>query len=122
MTHTKFGEYFKILRIKNKELLADAKEFLNVSTAFISAVECGKKQIPDGWFDKIVIHYELNEREQKELKEAIESSKSSIKINLVSATPIQKSVAIQFQRLFDNLNDKEMMKIQKILERNMKKK
>lgn len=45
MAYTEFGEYFRILRIKNREVLADAKGFLNVSTAFISAVECGKKQI-----------------------------------------------------------------------------
>ena len=121
MAYTEFGEYFRILRIKNREVLADAKEFLNVSTAFISAVECGKKQIPEEWFEKIVNHYGLNEIEQMELKEAIERSKSSIKINLLAASPIQKSVALQFQRSFDDLDDEEMMEIQKILERNIRK-
>lgn len=121
MAYTEFGEYFRILRIKNREVLADAKEFLNVSTAFISSVECGKKQIPGDWFEKIIKHYDLNENEQLELKDAIEKSQSNIKISLLAATPIQKTVALQFQRSFKDLGEKEMIEIKNILERNMKK-
>lgn len=97
MAYTEFGEYFRILRIKNREVLADAKKFLNVSTAFISAVECGKKQIPENWFEKIVDHYKLSETEQAELKGVMERSKSSIKINLLTASPIQKDVPCNFK-------------------------
>ena len=121
MSYTQFGEYFRILRIKNREVLADAKEFLNASSAFISAVECGKKQIPEDWFIKIVTHYNLDEVEQVNLKEAIELSKTSIKICLTTASPIQRSVAVQFQRSFDDLDEVEMIEIQKILERNIRK-
>lgn len=120
MSYTKFGEYFRILRIKNREVLADVKDFLNASSAFISAVECGKKQIPEDWFMKIVNHYDLNEKEQQELMEAIELSKVSIKISLTTASPIQRSVAIQFQRSFNDLDDDKMQLIQEILERNTK--
>lgn len=121
MAYTEFGKYFKILRVKNGEVLADAKEFLNVSTAFISAVECGKKQVPADWFEKITCHYQLNDTEKKELENAIENSKNSVKIDLVAASSLQKSVALQFQRSFEDLDDEQMKEIQKILERKSKK-
>lgn len=121
MAYTEFGEYFKILRIKNHEVLADAKEFLGVSTAFISSVECGKKQIPDDWSTKIAKHYNLSSNEQIELNDVIAKSKKSIKIDLISANNLKKTVALQFQRSFDDMDDETMKEIQKLLERRMKK-
>lgn len=121
MSYTKFGENFKILRIKNKEVLADAKEFLGCSTAFISAVECGKKQVPEDWFEKIVKHYDLSYEEQQELKESIEETKKSVKIDLSNASAFHKTIALQFQRSFDDLDDEQMREIQKVLEESFKK-
>lgn len=117
MAYTEFGEYFKILRIKNHEVLADAKNFLGVSTAFISAVECGKKQVPDEWFFKIVDHYNLPQNEQNELREAINKSKKTLKIDLAETNDLQKNIALQFQRSFKDLDDETMNEIQKLLER-----
>jgi len=118
MSFSEFGEYFKILRIKHREVLADAKSFLGVSSAFISAVECGKKQIPADWHEKIVNHYRLNQKQSLELKDAIERSQKAIKIDVERATATQKNLAIQFQRSFDDLDDEAAEEIRKILERN----
>src|SRR5574344_1626878 len=104
MAYTEFGEFFKILRIKNHEVLANAKEFLGVSTAFISAVECGKKQIPDDWFEKITNHYHLSLNAQNELENVIEKSKKTLKIDLASANSLQKTVALQFQRSLKDMD------------------
>lgn len=117
MAYTKFGEYFRILRIKEHEVLADAKEFLGCSSAFISAVECGKKTIPDSWFEKITKHYNLKEKEQLELKDIIEESKKSIHIDLVNTNSLQKSVAIQFQRSFDSIDDQTAKEIMNLLKK-----
>lgn len=43
MAYTKFGEYMRVLRIKNHEVMGDLAKVLNVSTPFLSAVENGKK-------------------------------------------------------------------------------
>lgn len=118
MNYTKFGEYFKILRIKHHEVLADVSSFLGVSTAFVSAVECGKKQIPDEWKDKIVDHYKLNSKQEQELIDAIDLSKQSIKINMQNVSLDRKNLAIQFRRSFDNFDDETVKEILKIIERN----
>jgi len=121
MAYTEFGEFFRILRIKNHEVLADAKEFLGVSTAFISSVECGKKAIPADWFEKITNHYKLSVEKQTKLKEAIDNSKKSIRIDLATANSLQKQVALQFQRSFDEDDEETLKEIQKVLERRSKK-
>ena len=117
MKFTEFGEYFKILRIKHKEVLKDASTFLGVSCSFISAVECGKKSIPEDWFDKLVLHYGLNKGEQNQLMDAIERSAKSIKVNVENRTPTQKVLAFQFQRSFEELDDETAEEILKILNR-----
>ena len=118
MNYTEFGEYFKILRIKHHEVLADAKKFLSVSAAFISSVECGKRPVPSEWFEKISSHYSLNDKEKHELKEAIEKSSKVLKINIENVNSTQKNVAIQFQRSFDNLDEDTAQQIIDILKRN----
>lgn len=118
MRFTEFGEYFRILRIKHHEVLRDAAGFLKVSCAFISSVECGHKTIPDNWYEEIVKHYHLNDMQQKELKEAIDRSAKSIKFNIENSTPTQKDLAIQFQRSFDELDEKTANEILDILKRN----
>ena len=116
MSYTKFGEYFRVLRVKNHEVLADAKKFLGVSSAFISSVECGNKPIPNDWCGKIIMHYGLGEEEQKELFESIEQSKKMVKIDISSASQLKKSVAIQFQRSFEDADEESIKAIQKILD------
>lgn len=118
MTLTEFGEYFRILRIKHKEILKDASKFLNVSCAFISSVECGKKTIPEDWFDKITEHYGLNEKQQNELQAAIDKSAKMLKVNIENVTPTQKDLAVQFQRSFDELDEETANEILEILKRN----
>lgn len=116
MSYTKFGELFRILRIKNHEVLADAKDFLGVSTAFISSVECGKKSVPDDWAEKIINHYKLSNIEAKELIDAIDQSKKTMRIDISSVSELKRSVALQFQRSFQDADEDTMLEIQRILE------
>ena len=90
MNYTPFGEFFRMLRIKHREILNDASALLHVSSA------------------------------QKELADAVERSKTSIKINLSTATYPQRAAAIQFQRSFDDMDDDTANEIIKIIERNRK--
>lgn len=120
MNYTPFGVLFRTLRIKHNEVLSDASKFLNVTSAYISSVECGKRPVPDEWAALIIAHYRLNQAEISELNQAIEESKTSIKINLSHSGAAQRSAAIQFQRSFDEMDDETANKILKIIARNKK--
>ncbi len=60
------------------------------------------------------------EKEIAELKQAIEESKTSIKINLSRSSITQRSAAIQFQRSFDDMDDETAKEILEIIARNKK--
>lgn len=120
MSYTPFGEFFRILRIKHHEILNDASKFLNVTSAYISSVECGKRSVPEEWEQLISEHYNLEADEILKLKEAIEESKTSIKIDLSHSNGSKKHTAIQFQRSFPDMDDETAKEILKIITRNKK--
>lgn len=106
MGYTKYGEFIRVLRIKHHEVMGDTAKLLNCMVSFVSAVENGKKNVPETWAPILIEHYELNESEQKELCDAIEDSKTQVKLNLISASISQRRLAVQFQRSFEKLDDK----------------
>lgn len=115
MGYTKFGEFMRILRIKNHEVMLDTANLLGVKLPFISTVENGKRNVPDEWIPIITEHYHLNDSEKKELFDAVENSKTQVKINLISASAVQRQAAVQFQRSFEKLDEKTAAELIKIL-------
>lgn len=117
MGYTKFGEFMRILRVKNHEVMGDTAKLLNVKVPFVSAVESGKKNVPEEWVEILAKHYDLDESQRAELQDAIEESKTQVKMNLTTATNIQRRVALQFQRSFDNLDEHTANELLKILDK-----
>ena len=115
MGYSKYGELMRILRIKNREVMADTAKLLGVKLPFVSAVESGKKNVPEEWISVLVERYGLNDAEQAELREAVENSKTQMKINLVAATNTQRRLAVQFQRSFEKLDDETAAEILSLL-------
>ncbi|MGN1383584.1 MAG: helix-turn-helix domain-containing protein [Eubacterium sp.] len=115
MAFTKFGEYVRILRIKNHEVMGDMAHMLGVKTPFLSAVENGKKNVPIDWIDRIAEHYHLTSDERKELGEAVEESKTQYKILMKNAGINQRKAAMQFARSFDKMDDETAEKILELL-------
>lgn len=122
MAITKFGEYTRDLRIEKEENLKEMAEKLEVSSAFLSAVENGKKRVPKDWFCKICKIYKLALEEKEKLEKAIEETKSKIVLNIENTTPQNRELALVFARSFEELTEEERKKIQGILSRRKKKK
>lgn len=116
MAYTKYGDFIRIQRVKNHEVMGDLAKVLDASLPFMSAVENGKKNVPDDWINKIINHYNLSNDESTELIIAVEESRTQVKINLSNANLIQREVAIQFQRSFEKMDDETANKIKKLLE------
>ncbi len=118
--YTPFGEFFRVLRVKNHEVLGDASKLLNVSSAYVSSVECGKRPVPEEWIEIISNHYKLTTEERNTLIKAVNDSKTSLKINLTRSAFLQRNVALQFQRSFEDMDEDTANEILKILKRNEK--
>ena len=64
---------------------------------------------------ELIEHDNLTDAEQAELLEAVEHSKTQMKINLTSANNTQRRLAVQFQRSFEKLDDDTAAAIIKLL-------
>ncbi len=115
MAYTSFGEYMRILRIKHHQVMGDVAKILNTSTPFLSAVENGKKNVPDEWVQKIVDFYKLTSEEKRKLMDSIEESKLQYKIIPGKAGINQRKAAMQFARSFDEMDDETALKILELL-------
>lgn len=62
---TDFGRILRKIRIDCDEILKDMTEKLNVSAAYLSAVEMGKRNIPEHWVNKIAEFYNLSKDEKR---------------------------------------------------------
>lgn len=117
MAYTKFGEFMRILRVKNHEVMGDTAKLFGVKIPFVSAVENGKRNVPEEWVSILIEKYCLSSEEQKELIDAVEHSKTQMKINLTGANFTQRKLAVQFQRSFENLDDDTATAIMELLNR-----
>lgn len=115
MSYTSFGEFMRILRVKNHEVMGDVAKMLEVKVPFLSAVENGKKNVPNEWIDKIVDHYNLDAKEREDLMEAIEESKTQYKIIMNDSGVNQRKAALRFARSFDGMDDDTAIAILKLL-------
>ncbi len=116
MSYTSLGEFLRILRIKNHEVMGDLAKVLGTSSPFLSAVENGKKNIPTEWIQKIISHYNLSEEDQERLRDAIEESKTQYKIVVSNSGINQRKAAMQFARSFDDMDDETALYILDLLQ------
>ena len=112
---TAFGKFCRKIRIDHGEIMKDMAEKLNVTPSFLSAVETGKRSIPDSWLESLTKLYNFTGEQLVELKMAIEESKNDLKINLRGISEDDRKVAMAFAREFTSLSDPEKTKILEML-------
>ncbi len=108
---TNFGKALRKIRIDHDELLRDMAVALGVSSAYLSAVETGKRRIPDDWVDKISLRYHLTPNEHAELLKAAEESAQEVRIPLQDASDAKRGAVLTFARALDHLSDEELKRI-----------
>ena len=114
---TELGAFLRQLRIANGEIRRVMAERLGVSSAFLSAVENGKKKIPENWSVKIARIYGLSRQQIDELHSAIIQTNNVIEINLQHTPANNRELAISFAREFSSLDEETCRKLFEILER-----
>lgn len=115
---TRFGKELKKIRIENDEILKDMAAKLNVTAAYLSAVENGNRKVPDSWIEIISREYNLNEQETIDLQNLAYEDRDSIKISFDNQNESESNLALSFARKFKTLNNADALEIQKILDRN----
>ena len=108
---TEFGKVLRKIRIDKQILLKNMADTLKVSSAYLSAVENGKRRIPQDWVEKISKEYTLDGEQKAELSKAADNSMLDVKISLDGASEIKRDAVLSFARALDGLSDEELTKI-----------
>lgn len=114
---TNFGKTLRKIRIDHDELLKDMAARLNVTVAYLSAVENGNREVPDSWIETLADSYNLSSEEKKELQRYAYEDKDSLKINLQGIAVQEKELALAFARSLKSLSDDEMKTLTKFFDR-----
>lgn len=109
---TNFGKFLRKLRIDRCELLKDMSEKLNVTVSYLSAVENGKRAIPENWLEIIKDDYNLDEEMYIEMQDAAYEDEGTISLKYGSE---DKNLALAFAREFNELSNDEKISIMDVL-------
>lgn len=117
---TTLGDFLRKIRMQEDISLRKMASDLNISPAFLSAVENGKKKMPESWFTLIPETYNLSEHETEEFKDAAYESYDTVAVNISNSSGINKKLAIQFARRFEDIDEKTGEELLAILESKLK--
>jgi transcriptional regulator with XRE-family HTH domain len=112
---SKFGQFVRALRLQKNMLMSHMAEELGCSPSYLSAVEFGRRPVPDTWISKIADILDLDEKSTQAMAEAASSasskSRGQVTVSLDDLTPFQEEVALQFARKISHLTNDELEKI-----------
>lgn len=114
---TKVGDYLRKIRMEHGELLRDMARKLEVSSSFLSAVENGKKKVPDTWPMKLKKAYDLDQAQLEEFHHSILESAKVIELNLENVPLENRELAVSFARNFSSLDEKAARRLLSVLDK-----
>ncbi len=97
-TLSPLGRFLRKLRIDRNELLKTMADKLSVSSAFLSAVEMGRKHVPEGWEQTLSDDYHLDAAQRTELSNAIAESSTSVRLDLTNFSADSRRAVVAFAR------------------------
>ena len=109
--------FLRKLRLANDEILKDMAKNLGVSSAFLSAVENGKKKMPNNWERKLKEVYSLSTVQIEELRRAVMESSGVVELNLKGLSTSNRELAISFARQFETMDDETSKELLAFLQR-----
>jgi len=107
---TPFGRFLRKLRIDRGEIMKDMAEKLNVTASFLSAVEVGKKPVPDSWVPAIGQKYDLIDLAG--LQYLADLSKPEFKVEVPrDSDDLRRETALMFARKVGAMDHDTLTKI-----------
>ncbi len=114
---TSIGEFLRKLRLAKEQKLKDMAEILGVTSAFLSAVENGKKNMPDSWVGKVKGEYGLTDEQCEKMRESALESQNSISLNMKNASSLNRELAVSFARQFGEMDEETSKQILNVLKK-----
>jgi transcriptional regulator with XRE-family HTH domain len=114
---TPFGKELRKIRLDRNLLLKDMAEELGFTSSYLSAIENGKKKIPDDFTMILQRLFNLNDVEIDKLEIAELESSSSIEFNLEKLDLSQKDFIFSFARRFDEIPQETLEEFKRMIDK-----
>lgn len=111
---TRLGDAMRELRTENGERLLDMAAKLNVSSAFLSAVEHGRKVPPSNLVEKLQDQYEISNVLLRRIHKEVNAASSGVTIR--SSRKLARDTAAVFARKVNRLTDAKLDAIRSIID------
>lgn len=115
---TPLGKALRVLRMDRGWLLKDMADGLSLSSSFLSAIETGRKPVPDDIVDRVSAWADLSEGEEDVLLKAYAQTVREFRIrtpNEMSST--DREAAALLARSFGSLPSEDIAKIRDLIQR-----
>ena len=113
---TEVGRFLRKLRVDADEVLYDMSQRMGCTSAFISALELGKRPVPSEFQQKLIRIYNLTNEQKSDFQKAIDKSATSVTIDLGELDEPSKEVALVFARRLKTMEEKESKRLLKWLQ------
>lgn len=105
---TVFGKQLRRLRLDRDELMKDMADKLDVTPAYLSSIENGKRQPTEELLNRLLSAYDLAKDDVENIIEARNRTLKEIKIELNSGKTGSDELGLLFARKFDGLTEKQI--------------
>lgn len=113
---TALGRALRRLRLDRGMLLKDMAEGIDVTPAFLSAVETGRKSPPENFLPRLAEKFGLSRDQISELRRAAEQSVQEVRLRLPKgATEADREAMAVLARTFGDMSDKEREEFRELL-------
>jgi len=112
---TEFGKEIRKLRIDLGITLFDMAQSTGISSAFLSAMENGKKSVPDDYVETLAQKYDFVNKAKSHFLRLADQTKKEVRINLAETNAASNELATIFARRFSELSDDQVERIKSIL-------
>jgi len=113
MPLTPFGIAIRKIRLDKAMRLLDLAKLLELSPAFLSAIETGRKPIPDGFVLIVARAMELSTEQLSDLRKAADRTRKHVKIERLPED--QRELVAAFARRLDKVPADMMAELKKIV-------
>lgn len=115
MKATKFGKLIRTTRIEKEIMLKDMAEALGMTSAYLSALELGKRALPADMGEKVINYFQFNELESEALNKAIDASQPTLKMDLKNNSSDERELLHAFARGFGQLSEEKRQKLRELI-------
>lgn len=112
---SKFGICIRKIRNEKKDSLRQMAQKLDISAAFLSAMEVGRKLVPVEYIEKVKQIYNLTSEQEAELENSIYETNNRVHIELSLMNDAQKDVSLLFARKIKNADEDLLERLKEVL-------